>query len=172
MKEVMCDLETLGTGPRSAIVSIGCVLFDSTGLGAEFYVNVSAKSAVQAGMQLDGDTVRWWLQQSEEARAALRPFPQKLSTALRTLSDWMPPGARLWGNGATFDNVILRSAYTLTEITPPWHYRDDRCFRTLKAMNPGVLPDPQVGLVAHNALGDAKRQARHAVKIMNYGSTK
>lgn len=167
MKDVMCDLETMGTGPRAAIVAIGCVLFDRSGIGEEFYTNVNAQSAVSAGMELNANTVMWWMQQSQAARDALVPNQCNLPVALMNLKAWMPSNARLWGNGATFDNVILRSAYDLCGIQCPWHYRDDRCFRTLKAMNAEVHPDVREGLVAHNALDDAKWQALHAVKILN-----
>lgn len=168
MKDVMCDLETMGTGPKAAILSIGCVLFDKSGLGSEFYVNVDLTSAVKAGMELDARTIMWWMGQSDAARAALVPDQRSLPTALDMLREWMPPKSRLWGNGATFDNVILRTAYDLAGKQCPWHYRDDRCFRTLKAMWPEVHPQGvSTELVAHNALDDARWQALHAVKILN-----
>ena len=72
MKHVMLDLETMGNGPRAAIVSIGAVFFDPlTGeLGAEFEAAIDLRSSAKSG-EIDPDTVLWWLGQGEEARAGL-----------------------------------------------------------------------------------------------------
>lgn len=60
MKNVMLDLETMGSGSKAAIVSIGAVLFDPmTGeTGAEFYQVVSLNSSAHYG-ELDPGTVIW-----------------------------------------------------------------------------------------------------------------
>ena len=56
---VMVDLETLGNGSESVIISIGAVEFDpETGeLGREFYKVVDAQSCVDAGLKIDASTV-------------------------------------------------------------------------------------------------------------------
>lgn len=167
MINVMVDLETLGTGPNSVIISIGAVEFDTMHqvLGRVFHMVIEPQSCVEAGLQIDASTVMWWLQQSKEAREVFKAKNNTLIEVLQQFSQWYPKGAPLWGNGATFDNVILSNAYSATDIKQPWSYAKDRCYRTLKNLMPEIKQEA-VG-VAHNALDDAKYQALHALKLMN-----
>src|ERR1039458_2426242 len=74
MKNVMLDLETLGTGNDAAIISIGACLFDPRGDGVligvdhRFYARVNPASSVEIGMKIDVSTILWWMQQSDAAR--------------------------------------------------------------------------------------------------------
>ena len=118
MRDVMLDLETMGNGPRAAIVAIGAVEFDpETGtVGERFYQAVDLATAVSMGGEMDASTVLWWMQQGDEARAAFAKGGAHLSKALMDFSTWLhergaPDDVRVWGNGAAFDNVILASAY-------------------------------------------------------------
>ena len=82
---------------------------------------------------------------------------------------------RVWGNGATFDdatfdNVVLSQAYhRYANVAKPWGYRDDRCYRTLRALFPEIIPMEDPSLVAHNALDAARYQARHMMLIPYHG---
>lgn len=169
MKNIMVDLETLGKGSNAVIVSIGAVQFDETGLGATFYRNVQPKSCVDVGMSIDVDTVMWWMKQGDDARKALTLPGDPLFKVLCDFSDYARhcgslDEVTLWGNGATFDNVILGNAYDLSGLARPWAFWNDRCHRTLKNLYPGIqAPKPAV---AHNALEDAKAQALHASRIL------
>ncbi len=167
MKNVMVDLETLGNNSNAVIVSIGAVYFSSEGLGSEFYVAVDPESCVKAGLKMDTSTVIWWLGQSDQAREAITARPKaSLTSALLDFNHWIPAEAEVWGNGATFDNVILSNAYDATGLNKPWKYSADRCYRTLRALRPEIKGVSEPGEVAHNALSDAKYQARHAVELM------
>jgi hypothetical protein len=172
MADVMVDLETLGNGSTAAIISIGAVAFDAESgkIESEFYVNVDPQSCVDAGLKMDVSTVMWWMKQSDEARDAFNKPAVPLELALDMFKAWYPQSAALWGNGATFDNVILSNAYTLTGINRPWNFTKDRCYRTLKALRPDIKQE-KVG-VAHNALDDAKFQALHACKLLRAMGTK
>lgn len=168
---VMLDLETMGNGPQAAIVAIGAVEFSlETGdLGSEFYAPVSLASAAQAGGEMDASTVLWWMQQSDEARALFKVPGRPLADALQAFTQWVGnhgtyDGVCVWGNGATFDNVILASAYRRLNAPRPWPFWGDRCYRTVKAMHPNV-PLTRVG-VHHNALDDAKSQALHLIAML------
>lgn len=169
MANIMVDLETLGTGSNAAIVSIGAVKFTSKGLGEEFYANIDMDSCQKAGLHIDGNTVLWWLKQSEEARAALLSEPREsLFAALNGLAKFIgdPKKAKIWGNGATFDNVILGNAYDAVNLDRPWMFWNDCCYRTVKnLLGQGIEFVPPE--VAHDALSDAKAQAAHLVKILN-----
>ena len=165
MKHVMVDLETLGNGSNAVIIAIGAVMFDHTGIGDTFYTNVSPQSCVDVGLQMDVSTVMWWMQQTEQSRSIFKKVSSPLKTALDDFALWYPEGAALWGNGATFDNVILANAYRAVGVEQPWAYWNDRCYRTLKNLYPHVKLE-RTG-VAHNALDDAKSQALHAARIFN-----
>ena len=166
MSEVMVDLETLGNGSNAVIISIGACEFDpaSGQITNKFYMNVDPQSCVDVGLKMDVSTVMWWMKQSDEARAAFSKPSVPLEVALQEFKAWYPQGAGLWGNGATFDNVILGNAYSLCNIQRPWHFMKDRCYRTLKALRPDIKQE-RVG-THHNALDDAIYQAQHASKLL------
>lgn len=169
MPNVMLDIETLGNGSNAVILSIGAVAFDETGVKENsFYRVVDAKTCTDVGMVMDVSTVMWWMKQSDAARKAFEHEPSPLRAVLGVFSVWMNDlgtDVCVWGNGATFDNVILSNAYKACDMNRPWSYRNDRCYRTLKAMYPWIKAQQTTG-VAHNALDDARYQALHAVKIL------
>jgi exodeoxyribonuclease VIII len=165
---VMVDLETLGNGNNSVIISIGAVKFDVlTGVSEDtFYVVVDPSSCVATGLEMDASTVVWWMSQTEDARAVFNDQTRvTLEEALQRFSAWYPEGAALWGNGASFDNTILANAYRKVGVEQPWKFWDDRCYRTLKNMSPPLFHQ-RMG-THHNALDDAIFQAEHAVKILD-----
>jgi hypothetical protein len=168
MKNIMVDLETLGKGSDAVIVAIGAVAFDETGLGSTFYTNVDPQSCVDVGMKIDAGTVMWWMGQSDAARKALATKGRLITDALNDFAEFIGncagAQAEVWGNGATFDNVILANAYTLAGVGRPWGYRNDRCYRTMHAMYPKIVTE-NVG-TAHNALDDAIYQARVMSQIL------
>ena len=55
MKDIMVDLETLGTGANSAIISIGACYFDEYGIGKTFYMPIDPRDSVQQGLEIDVD---------------------------------------------------------------------------------------------------------------------
>lgn len=166
MKDVMLDLETMGNGNNAAIIAIGAVEFDLENalIGRKFYAQVNLESAVKEGGIIDASTVLWWMKQSDAARKEFENAGIPVIHALAAFSQWFPEGANVWGNGATFDNVILRNTYTRLDWTTPWSFRQDRCFRTVRALHP-LAVIPNVG-TAHNAVNDAEYQARYLIKIL------
>ena len=166
MTHIMLDLETMGNSSNAAIVAIGAVKFDvANGITDTFYLKVDLESAVALGGKMDPSTVIWWLGQNAEARKEMQNGGLRIMQALVQFSDWVGDEhqARVWGNGAAFDNVILTSAYKNAGFAAPWRHWNDRCYRTIKAMYPDV---PKVlPTVAHHALADAEAQARHLIAI-------
>lgn len=173
MRRVMLDLETMSTKPNAAIVAIGAVAFDPEApedgvLPVPFYRAVTLASCEAAGLAIDSGTVMWRLKQGEEARAALTKDALPLRQALEELSIWMRSfeydQGEVWGNGAEFDNVILREAYRAVDLAPPWIPFKNRCYRTLKNFRPDIKL-ARTGTY-HNAVDDARSQAEHAVRIL------
>lgn len=168
MTDVMLDLETMGNGSNAPIIAIGAVAFDRSGILAKFYTQVSLESAIAHGGVMDPSTVLWWLQQSDDVRAAFKGNEKAptLPIALQAFASWYTAhnGAGLWGNGATFDNVILANAYRAAYVPPPWKFWNDRCYRTIKSIYRDVQM-PRTG-THHNAVDDAESQALHLIQIV------
>lgn len=169
---IMLDLETMGTKPDAAIIAIGAVCFDVDAgeIGPAYYNRVSLSDAVEKGGTIDADTVLWWLKQDDAARHEITrdDVPElTICSALVGFDRWLrehtEEDVAVWGNGASFDNVILRSAYDRLSMRAPWHWRNDRCYRTIKALHPNIHPD-RVG-TKHLAIADAVTQARHLMAI-------
>jgi hypothetical protein len=65
----MIDLETFGTKPGAVLRSIGALQFDPrTGIGEEFYRNITEEDQLELGAHKDPNTVAWWAKQSEESQ--------------------------------------------------------------------------------------------------------
>lgn len=168
MKHVMIDLETLGNAPGCALLSLGAVSFDGEWVADEYYQRIDAESCVRAGLSVDVSTVRWWLGQSEEARAEVAGLGGNLKDVLGSFSEWLGMVGNgekpcVWGNGASFDNACLAAAYRAVRLPLPWPFWNDRCYRTMKGLAPAVKMER--GGVHHNALDDAKSQAEHLIAI-------
>src|SRR5262245_59102066 len=109
MIHAMIDLETLGTGKDGLILSMGAVAFNPLGdgfVGAPFKHNVAIQSALDGGATVQAETIRWWLEQSEEARVALMtpaPLPERL--VLKMFREWYIEQRceAAWGHGSNFD---------------------------------------------------------------------
>lgn len=164
---IMLDLETFGNGNNAAIVSIGAVKFNETEILDEFHVGVDLASAVNVGLKMDPDTILWWMDPDRaDARAALLALDKvDLYSALMGFKEWAGDDiAAIWGNGATFDNVILRSAYAACGVEYPVRFWQDQCYRTLKYRAPGVELVREG--VHHDACDDARCQAKHLQAIV------
>ncbi|MFH2559613.1 3'-5' exoribonuclease [Klebsiella pneumoniae] len=176
---VMVDLETMGKKNNAPIVAIGAVVFDpSTGsIGESFYKVVCLESSVNWGAVIDPSTVIWWLKQSSEARSAIVnddaiPLQDALLQFREFVSDNVAGGskkAQVWGNGASFDNSILRSSYDCIAEDYPWEYWNDRDVRTMLELGQAISFDPKTTIPfegsRHNALADAIHQARYVSAI-------
>lgn len=181
-KHVMVDIETLGLVPGSVILSVGAVKFD---LGISrvqsreeiaqnaFYEVLSLESSIDDGFEVDGDTLKWWMRQSKEAQEEAFDVKGERSSlpydVLQRLTSWFDKDAYIWGNGANYDVVLLESYYQKFGITPPWNFRNIRCFRTLKNTNSYDKALVSPCKIAHHALEDAIYQAQvlQAISIAN-----
>ncbi|HBA7886504.1 TPA: exonuclease [Escherichia coli] len=170
---LMIDLETMGTNPDAPINSIGGKFFDpETGeMGPEFSKTIDLDTA---GGVIDRDVIKWWLKQSREAQSAILTDEIPLDDALLQLREFIDENSseffvQVWGNGANFDNVILRRSYERQGIPCPWRYCNDRDVRTIvelgKALNFDARTDIPFEGERHNALDDARYQAKYVSAI-------
>jgi DNA polymerase III epsilon subunit-like protein len=166
MKQVMIDLETLSTEHNACIVSIGAVKFDGKDILSSFKVNVTAESCKAAGLHLSLDTIDWWATQSPEARHLWMDDAIALPNALDQFEDWY--GTRslwTWGYGANFDIVIMENAFKAIGRKEPWKYVDVMCLRTVSNLR--GLKVPRLEGVHHDALADARNQAKFLLSLMS-----
>ncbi|EKJ3606259.1 3'-5' exoribonuclease [Escherichia coli] len=170
---LMIDLETMGKNPDAPIASIGAVFFDpQTGeQGPEFSKIIDMGTC---GGTVDISTIEWWLQRSGEARAAILADRIPLDDALLQLREFIDENSgeffvQVWGNGANFDNVILRRSYERQEIPCPWRYYNDRDVRTIVELGKAIDFDARTAIPfegeRHNALDDARYQAKYVSAI-------
>jgi len=167
MKDGMLDLETFGTDPDAPVIAIGCVEFDAEGIGSTFYRIIDLSTIVG---NPNMDTIRWWMNQSDEARNIFKDSAPTVSIqqALVDFSEWVNTTGikRVWGNSASFDNVILRNTYKECGLKAPWMWWNDMCYRTIKNLHSGIKMSTRSG-THHNAVDDAISQAQHLIEINN-----
>ena len=167
------DLETMGKNPDAPIISIGAIFFDpQTGdMGPEFSKTIDLDTA---GGVIDRDVIKWWLKQSREAQSAILTDEIPLDDALLQLREFIDENSdeffvQVWGNGANFDNTILRRSYERQGIPCPWRYHNDRDVRTIVELGKAIDFDARTAIPfegeRHNALDDARYQAKYVSAI-------
>ncbi|WP_176473474.1 3'-5' exonuclease [Sphingopyxis sp. GW247-27LB] len=199
----MVDLETWGKRAGCDLRSIGATVFDpKTGqIGSPdkpgfFHVAVDnpkgrwrngifethlAKSEKDRRypMTRDPETVQWWNDQGDNAKAAFND-PVDLAYGLSRFAEWLcglvgadyegddvkfvgPWNIRIWAHGPSFDVSILEAAYHAVDLPAPWHYRAPRDTRTIfeaAGMDPRKCLEDFATGTFHNALDDAITQAK------------
>lgn len=177
MKDIMLDLETFDNVGTSTIASIGAVQCNLTtgDIGSSFYRVIDLQDQLDMGFTINAKTLYWWLEQSEAARhelvvegkISIHSMCQKLNLWLESLGN--PKGFKMWGNGCSFDNAILRHAYRKCKIKLPIEFWNDRDVRTLVGFYPNSLfykwKKDNVRRGAHNAIADCKYQIAYCAHI-------
>ena len=161
-KRVMVDIETLGTDPGAAIVSVGAVRFGKSRDRETYFESVDPKSATNAGLEIDAETLEWWLERDGPAQAQLIGG-RELETVLREFNDFVTWADTLWANSPSFDLAILKAAMRAVGMEPNWAFYQERDFRTLKNL-PGRPMIEQEN--KHHALADAEYQATVAEEML------
>ncbi|WP_409309010.1 3'-5' exonuclease [Pectobacterium sp. B1J-3] len=182
MNNVMIDIEALGKKANAPVGSIGAVFFHPvTGeLGERFYCRVDFENDMLNGAVPDGNTIKWWLRQSSDARAELiSDDATPIWGALSEFSDWLTDNAesletlQVWANAPSFDCTILKTAFERTDIDVPWNYWNERDVRTMKEVGFAImdmgrfLSTAETIGVKHNALDDAISQVALVSAVMS-----
>jgi DNA polymerase III epsilon subunit-like protein len=166
----MVDLETLGTQPFSPILSIGACAFsmDDEPIVDVFYQPIDVESCLELGMRPSGDTIKWWMQQEEGARASAFHDPEQvtLPLALDAFTDWINSRPLIvCGNSTRFDCGLLEAAYKVCRKEVPWQWWKEGCYRAIKNLPAARGIKLERFGTHHNALDDAISQAVHMRKI-------
>lgn len=171
MIDVMLDIETLGTDSNSVIVSISAVVFDlQTGkIGGEYEAGVNILEQLLNGGVIDTSTVAWWAAQSAAAKQALYTLKaQALDIVLSSFNTWLAASTtgqlkdvRIWGNGAVFDNVIVRNLYKRSGVNFVLPYWCDMDVRTLVAVSGINTKSFKFEGTKHCGIDDCKHQIKY-----------
>lgn len=169
-RHVMIDIETIGTNPGDAILSIAAVEFNRTGVknDSDFLVEISTESCVlDYGMNIDMETVDEFLVPAE---ADFTVEGRELDDALRKFNNWLPNDSdtRVWANSPSFDCKFLDDAYERCGMQQGWNWYRQRDVRTAKEfyryMSDKDVPDNSMEGTPHEPLYDAKNQAMTVVE--------
>lgn len=166
LPDIMVDIETLDTTTNAVILSIGAVFFDElTGeLGDEFYINVNPSS--QSWRISNPNTIAWWERQGQAAQDRLTKDPVvSLCEAIVMLKKFVGYRAKMWSNGPTFDEMILRSAFDQLSVEFPIGYHGSRCCRTNFALAARLGVKKVTSKLKHDALSDAIAQAKTVMAV-------
>lgn len=182
--DVMLDLETFGKRAGCAVVSIGACTFlrdrqQTHNDQSTFHAFLSLPEQLSAGvgMEMDAETVLWWMEQSAEAQKAItqgQKCAQHPSRVLLDFAQWYQGvgGIAIWGNGSDFDLPILGALYAAYGMPVPWKYNAGRCCRTIMDLTSKKMGAfGSVNTLAHDALSDAIYQASEISAAMRHLST-
>jgi hypothetical protein len=155
--DLMIDLEGLGTGPDTTILTIAAQAFDPFGeqdFKQQYYARVTLES--QETRSIQQGTIDWWATQPAAARD--EAFNEQgripLDQALDELGKLIWHSKRIWAQGPTYDMNILEHAYKSYGKPIPWQFYAVRDSRTVFSLWPD-LPKPPT---SHHALEDCRRQ--------------
>jgi len=167
MADLMIDIEGLGTGPDTTILTIAAQSFDPLGSGyfnKHYYARITLES--QENRSIQQDTINWWATQPAEARD--EAFNEEgripLEQALDELAKFIWQSKRIWANGPTYDMNIIEHAYKSFDKPIPWQFYVVRDARTVYSLYPG-LPKPPT---SHHALEDCRRQISLLQKTLEH----
>lgn len=184
-RDLMVDIETMGTTPDAAVVTVGAVMFDLTAgpeqtIDKRCLAKASVASNQDFGRTISGSTLEWWFKQDPAAiRGLIEGQVTNLRNALTQFRLWADEHRpeRVWANDPDFDVVILQSAFRSCNVHWSWHFAINRSMRTIGEL---AYPDQrerrtvikaireQVG-THHKADDDAEAQARfvaHAYQVL------
>ncbi|MCP4900923.1 MAG: 3'-5' exoribonuclease [bacterium] len=165
----MIDIETLGTGSRAPIIQIGAVRFGDKGVIKTFTIDVEPPDDSEFSMR----TIRWWIQQvkcgvefpgSRWSDSQVVPLEEALNKGLRK---FIKSPQEVWANPPTFDLTILQEAYHRFGLKAPWHYRAQRCCKTLASTckELGIIVERPRPENHHDAMSDAIAQAYWVIML-------
>ena len=164
----MLDLESLGTRPDCAILTIGAVKFDPytvDAFGDSLYHRIDVDEQLALGREIQEDTLAWWGQQAQDVReeALSEDGRVSLDTLYKDLNRFCVGITNIWCQGPAFDIVILENIYRQKGWPTPWQFWQIRDSRTLFGVHGDPREKGKAGL--HNALEDCISQAQGVQEI-------
>ena len=164
----MLDLESLGTRPDCAILTLGAVKFDEYtpgSFGDTLYHRIDVDEQLALGRTVQEDTLAWWMNQAQDVREEALGEENRVSleTLYRDLNRFCVGVNNIWCQGPAFDIVILENIYRQCGWPTPWQFWQIRDSRTLFGVHGDPREKGKAGL--HNALEDSISQAQGVQEI-------
>ena len=154
--DLMIDIEGLGTGPDTTILTIAAQAFDPFGIhdfDQQYYARVTLES--QENRSIQQGTIDWWATQPEAQKEAFCEEGRvDLDVALDSLYKLAWQHKFIFANGPTYDMNILEHAYKSYGKALPWQFYNVRDARTIYSLWPDLARPP----TSHHALEDCRRQ--------------
>lgn len=188
-KQIMVDIETLGTTPGSILLSIAAVEFDlKTGETFRTFNEVlNCNEAFELGFKACNETLKWWENKPAKATKILElsrqcEEPNRVTIckfALFLLGEelykkWLnfsidlkELNTCLWGNSNRFDLGLLFAYYENFNYVLPWNHFLERDVRTLVSFYPEIKKEMPFDGVKHDALADCFHQIKYCVATYN-----
>lgn len=184
-RHVMVDVEGMG----DALLSIGAVPFsihpERLELDDEarwFNERATLQANLDVGLELDPETMEWWLRQPKEAQEELLREPRHNTVAalVAAWGDWLersstiasPSKLTIWAKPPGYDCAMIARACKVTAVKPKVHfYTCTRDVRTLlgiaKELNLDHVFEVEA-TVKHDPAADAACQALQVIAIYRH----
>lgn len=161
--DIMIDIESLDTSPYCVILTIGAVRFDPKGMGIVEKLELRPTIEEQTekyNRVINDDTLRWWSTQSEAAQEEALGDRDRIpfKECMDRLYKFCWNRRAVWSNGASFDCVVMETAWRQLDMRIPWPFYTVRDTRTLYEVA-GVKLKDGGHVTTHKAVEDAERQA-------------
>lgn len=185
-RDIVLDLETLGTAPGCMVAAVALVEVDiiNGAIVNSMVVELDLNDQPRYGLVADPSTICWWMTQSDAARQLFKRIGDgqgaPLQQAMVAVSNFIlgdtaadpdgpvpHPHVNLWGNGSRFDCGILGELYRRVGMKEPWPFWREKDLRTLKDTVEIVTGGTPLGrtppTLAHDAMADALAQAQDVI---------
>ena len=168
---VMLDLETLDTEPRGQILTIGAVKFNPFKLAEpfdDFYYRFELDEQTANERSISESTMDWWSKQDDAIinEAFGDHNRHGVNSILRALKKYTVGADRVWSQG-NMDIVMLEDMCKQFNEPCPWAFWQVEDCRTMLNRMPKD-PRKEFNFAAHNALEDARVQAKSLQMTMKH----
>jgi len=186
---IMVDIESLNNNPWGGVIlEVGAVVFpvkpgcplvdivyDPIDPKIHFRKRILIEDSLKEGLKIDGDTFKWWLDESRYKYFMEMIFDEKAESykrVLNTFREWIGTACDykwaemfMWSHGTNYDLGILGNHYrtALKTKSPPWRQKNEMDTRTLFRLYTMKHNEPhpwENNPYSHSALPDACVQAR------------
>ena len=167
MIHYMIDIETLGQGPESMVLSIAAVKFDQDQVlkSIELYPDLTEQQL--QGQKIEVNTLEWWINHKEILSTYLQKHRKNLTFCYYQLAFFLfekGHQTQIWSKSPRFDLQILENLWKNQPHL--WDYRSQGDVRAAEFK----LKQKQIPLTrpeqAHNSLSDCLAQVANVQKLL------
>jgi len=170
----MIDIETLDILPQAAVLSIGVVYIDhDLNMSDELYIKLDIDEQLGLGSNYftyNLDTLAWWDSQPAHVRDNTFGGTTSIADACKQMYMFFKkrPKAMYVARGNDFDFPIIDNLFRQSgRGGKPWKFYHQMDYRTMCNFFPPEFYNlPEENDAQHDALSDAKYQARGMIKML------